>query len=68
MSEKLAEVERVTVSSFAGGQYRGPCIQLDIGQSYAELEEKHVKKLRNVLNKWLDKQNKYRQKKKEIKE
>jgi len=62
MSERIGNVERVTVTSFSGGIHRGTCIQLDIGQDYAELEEEHVRQLRNIFNKWLNKQNKYKQK------
>lgn len=59
MSKLLAEAYDVTVTSFAGGKDRGPCVQIDAGQngqnnvSYVQLTREQAEFTRDVLSKWL---------------
>ncbi len=54
MSEELAVIEGIAVTSFFGGQARGRCIQLTpVTDDYAQLTESEVRELVRVLQRWL---------------
>jgi hypothetical protein len=55
MSNDLYRKDDFTVTSFWGGEERGPCIQITKGVSYVQLEQEEAKEVVYAINNWLGK-------------
>lgn len=53
MSTVLYQEGRLTLSMFAGGRVRGPCVQIDVDDAYVQLTRDEVRELYNALREYL---------------